>query len=140
MLMYFRMSCRGGRLWRRIALLALVLPAAPVAHAFDALELISDRAAELKLLQIEERGTGCWVRGRLSLLPDPLPRSNPGRVVLDVLDPDGDVLATDEATLYRVVTADRRARIFGFTGSLRGDTRRGAVLRVRQVPAGATID
>lgn len=138
--MYFPMFCRGGGLRRCVALAVLLLPAAPVVHAFDALELISDRAAELKLLQIEEAGTGCWVRGRLSLLPDPMPRSNPGRVVLDVLDSDGRVLATDEATLYRVVTADRRARIFGFNGNLRGDMRGGTVLRVRQLPAGATVD
>ena len=138
--MYFPMSCRRAGPRRCAAVLVLLFAAAPVVHAFDALELISDRAAELKLLQVEKEGTGCWVRGRLSLLPDPLPRSNPGRVVLDVLDSDGHVLATDEATLYRVVTADRRARIFGFSGNLRGDMRGGAVLRVQQLPAAAAVD
>ncbi len=136
--MHFPQSCRRGDWWPPVALLALLLQATPSVHAFDSIELSSDRATELELLQIEEQDAGCWVRGRLSLLPDPLPRSSPGRVVLDVLASDGRVLATNEATLYRVVTANRRARIFGFSGNLRGDIPDGAMLRVRQLPAART--
>ncbi len=90
--------------------------------------------AQLSVTSLE-RHDGAWrVRGQLRLLPDPLRHSRPGRLLLEAVS-NGRVLAQSEATTYRVVTANRRARQFGYRASLPAELPAGAILRVRHLPA-----
>jgi len=80
-------------------------------------------------------GQNHWlVSGRLRLLPDPLPRSNPGAVAWEVVDA-GRVVAQGSAVVYRVVTADRRARRFHFRARLPHAPPPGSTLRIRHLSA-----
>ena len=98
-------------------------------------ELASEPGARLGFIEARQRDARWSVRGRLRLLPDPLVRSDPGQVVLELVAPDGRIRSERQAVVYRVVTANRRARIFGFHGTLPDDLPKGTVLRVRHLPA-----
>jgi len=111
------------------------LPA--LSHAAPPLLVEPAAGATLRVTQVESTGSGWAVRGRLRLAPQALPQPDPGRVRVEARGPAGRVLAAADAPLYRVVTADRRARLYGFRGSLRGDFPDGAELRVRRLPSSA---
>lgn len=118
-------------------LVAGLSPASPIAAAQrNGIEAVSGPHSELSRLSVQTQATGWSVSGQLRLLPDPLRHSNPGRVVLQAVAPDGRVLAAADATIYRIVTADPRARLFGFRGEIPDGFPAGVMLRVQHLPAG----
>ena len=120
-----------------LAVLAASLsPALSIAAAErNGIETAASPHSKLSGLHVQATATGWSVGGRLRLLPDPLRHSNPGRVVLEAVAPDGRVLAASSTTIHRVVTANPRARLFGFGGALTGEFPAGVVLCVQHVPA-----
>lgn len=117
------------------SVLALWLPGSAYSAERSRIEAMSGPHSELGSLCVQTRASGWSVQGRLRLLPDPLRHSDPGRVVLEAVAPEGQILAASNATLYRVVTANPRARLFGFRGTLADRFPSGVVLRIRHLPA-----
>lgn len=85
-------------------------------------------------VQVKDMDSGWEVRGHLRLAPEALPQPDPGRLRLEVRDTDGHLLASADAPLYRVVTADRRSRLYGFRGAVLGSFPADASLSLRRVP------
>ncbi|HET8700138.1 MAG TPA: hypothetical protein VFL97_00515 [Nitrococcus sp.] len=92
--------------------------------------------SEFGRLCVQTQASGWSVQGQLRLLDNPLRHSNPGRVVLQAIAPNGQTLAAADMTIYRVITANPRARLFGFRGGLSDGFPAAAVLRVQHLPAG----
>ncbi|MEJ2380387.1 MAG: hypothetical protein P8076_04290 [Gammaproteobacteria bacterium] len=119
----------------RLAVLALatLLPALTSANNAIAVGIRSQPDTPISHVRVVP-AEGHWlVSGRLRLLSDPLPRSNPGVVALEAVA-GGRVVAQSRAVVYRVVTADRRARRFHFRGHLPSGLPAGATVRVRHLP------
>ncbi|MEJ2061171.1 MAG: hypothetical protein P8Y64_11925 [Gammaproteobacteria bacterium] len=116
--------------------LALLLPLPALASANGALNVETQAGPDTRIsaVQVAPQETRYLVRGEVRLLPDPLPHSNPGRVVLEAVA-DGKVVAHSEAVVYRVVTANRRDRLFGFRATLPRQLPPETVLRIRHLPA-----
>lgn len=111
--------------------------AAPIAAARrNAIEALPGPHAEFSRLSMQMAAAGWSVSGQLRLLSHPLRHSNPGQVMLQAVAPDGQTLAAADAIIYRVVTADTTARLFGFQGELPDGFPVGAVLRIQHLPAG----
>src|SRR5699024_7420799 len=102
------------------AILAMVLSlASPIAAAqSNGIETAPGPYSKLGRLCVQTKATGWSVRGQLRLLDHPLRHSNPGRLMLQAVAADGQILAASDATIYRIVTASPRARLFGFRGDL----------------------
>lgn len=115
--------------------LALLLPISAHSAGSNRIEAMSGPHSELGSLCVQTGASGWSVKGRLRLLPDPLRHSDPGQVVLEAVAPGGKILAATNATIYRVVTANPRARLFGFRGALSDGFPSGAVLRIRHLAA-----
>lgn len=111
--------------------LGLLLPTT----GFTAVEALPGPHAQIDNVQVDSGKARTEVRGTVRLLPSPLPRSNPGRIVLEAVA-QGRTLARSEATMYRIVTADRRARLFGFRAVLPMERRTDMRLRIHRLPAG----
>lgn len=124
----------GSALVGLAAGLSLALPNA-VAERTD-VEMVTGLHSEFSRMYVQPKATGWSVSGRLRLLADPLRHSNPGRVVLEAVAPNGRILAASEATIYRVVTANPRVRLFEFHGELNDGFPAGVMLRVQHLPAG----
>ncbi len=120
--------------WLGVAAMSVLLPVPAKAVDSQSVATLGGPHTQLRVTEIERRDGAWWVRGRLQLLPDPLPRSRPGRVLLEATV-DGRVVAQSEATLYRLVTANRRARQFGYCARLDAGLPAGAALRLRHLPA-----
>jgi hypothetical protein len=127
------LACSGAL----AVLTAGLLFAAPRAAARrNGIETLPGPHAEFSRLSVQTTAAGWSVSGQLRLLPNPLRHSNPGRVVLQAVAPDGQTLAAADATIYRVVTADTTARLFGFREELPDGFPAGTVLRIQHLPAG----
>jgi len=113
--------------------LGLLLPAAGATAGVTGIEALPGPNARIDNVQISIRGARLEVRGTVRLLPAPLPHSNVGRIVLEALTQDRTV-ARSEAVVYRVVTADRRARLFGFRATLPVDMPAKTHLRIYRLP------
>lgn len=124
----------SGALAALAAGLSLAAPISAAQH--NSIETVPGPHAKFSRLDVQTKATGWSVSGRLRLLPDPLRHSNPGRVVLEAIAPDGQILAASDATIYRLVTSNPRARLFGFRGALTDEFPAGVVLRVQHLPAG----
>lgn len=110
--------------------------ASPISAAErSTIEIATGSHSKFSHLHVQTKATGWSVSGQLRLLSDPLRHSNPGRVVLEAIALEERVLAASSAMIYRVVTANPRARLFGFRGALTGEFPTGAVLRIQHVSA-----
>lgn len=115
---------------------ALLLASPIVAAQSNGFELAPGPYSKLDRLCVQTQTTGWSVRGQLQLLDNPLRHSNPGRLMLQAVAADGQILAASDATIYRIVTASPRARLFGFRGDLSDGFPTGTTLRVQHLPAG----
>jgi len=111
----------------------LCLPVLAAASDLGPVQALSGPGAAISRVQVTTCDGRPVVRGELRLFPDPLPRSAVGRVVLEAVSGDH-VVARADTVVYRLVTADRRARVFGFRGGLPAGIPEGVYLRVRHVP------
>lgn len=120
----------------RLAALALAILLPSLAGASDAIAvgIRTQPDAPISHVQVVPGQNHWLVSGRLRLLPAPLPRSNPGAVAWEVVDA-GRVVVQGRAVVYRVVTADRRARRFHFRARLPHAPPAGSTLRIRHLPA-----
>jgi hypothetical protein len=109
------------------------LPA--LSHAAPPLVVEPAGGATVRVTQVSPTDTGWAVRGRLRLAPEALPQPDAGRIRVESLDGRGRVLVSTEAPIYRIVTADRRARLYGFSAVVKGGLPDGGELRVRHLPS-----
>lgn len=111
-----------------------MLLASTGAHAgFAAVETLPGPHARIENVQVDAGTAGREVRGTVRLLADPVPHSDVGRIVLETVV-QGRTVARREAVVYRVVTANRRARLFGFRAVLPADPSAETLLRIRRLP------
>jgi len=112
---------------------ALLLPTAGATAGVAAVETLPGPHARFENLRVGAGKTALEVRGTVRLLAAPLPHSDVGRIVLEAVV-RGRTIARSEAVVYRVVTANRRLRLFGFRAVLPADTSVETRLRIHRLP------
>lgn len=113
--------------------LGLLLPAAGATAGITDIEALPGPNARIDNVQVSAREARIEVRGTVRLLPTPVAHPNVGRIVVEAVADDRAVTRR-EAVLYRVVTANRRARLFGFRATLPADMTAETQLRIYRLP------
>lgn len=113
--------------------LGLLLPAAGATAGITGIEALPGPNARIDNVQVCARGAHLEVRGTVRLLPTPLTHPMVGRIVLEAVADDR-AITRREAVVYRVVTANRRARLYGFRATLPADMPAETHLRIYHLP------
>ncbi|MEJ2686900.1 MAG: hypothetical protein P8124_06760 [Gammaproteobacteria bacterium] len=124
---------QSGYLLAAGLVVALLLPTAGASAGVAAVDTQPGTHARIENVRIGAGKTGLEVRGTVRLLAAPLPHSDVGRIVLEAVV-QGRTIARSEAVVYRVVTANRRLRLFGFRAVLPADTSAETQLRIHRLP------
>ncbi|MEJ2645274.1 MAG: hypothetical protein P8180_10135 [Gammaproteobacteria bacterium] len=113
--------------------LGLLLPTAGATAGITGIETLPGPNARIDNVQVCAGEARTEVRGTVRLLPTPLAPPIVGRIVLEAVAGNR-AITRREAVLYRVVTANRRARLFGFRATLPANMPAETQLRIYRLP------